>query len=58
LGVLDEVMKHAIRMPGRVIHSRSGALQFQAYGKKVQLFNFSISVPIYFPHTLAGSGDL
>lgn len=33
LGLLDEAMKEAIRMSGRVIHSLSGEITTQAYGK-------------------------
>lgn len=36
LGLVDEVMKTAIRMPKRVIHSLDGSQKLQAYGKEDQ----------------------
>jgi kynurenine 3-monooxygenase len=33
VGLLDDAMKDAIRMPGRVIHSKDGGVVKQAYGK-------------------------
>ena len=33
IGLADEVLKHAIKMPGRMIHDRSGELHFQPYDK-------------------------
>lgn len=33
LGIADEVMQHAIPMPGRMIHDRSGALHFAPYDR-------------------------
>src|SRR6266436_6429443 len=31
IGIADEVLKHAIPMPGRMIHEKSGALHFAPY---------------------------
>src|SRR2546429_5960695 len=31
IGIADEVLKHAIPMPGRMIHEKSGALNFAPY---------------------------
>ncbi len=31
IGIADEVLKHAIPMPGRMIHDKSGALHFSPY---------------------------
>ena len=36
LGLLDDAMKHAIRMPCRIIHSVDGSVAEQAYGKPDQ----------------------
>lgn len=33
LGIADEVMKHAIPMPGRMVHERSGGLHFVPYDR-------------------------
>jgi len=33
LGIADEVLKHAIPMPGRMIHDRSGELHFSPYDR-------------------------
>lgn len=33
LGIADEVLQHAIPMPGRMIHDRSGALHFAPYDR-------------------------
>ncbi len=39
IGVLDEVMREAIPMHGRMIHDLSGRLTFQPYGKENQAIN-------------------
>ncbi len=39
IGVLDEVMREAIPMYGRMIHDLSGRLSFQPYGKQNQAIN-------------------
>ncbi|MFQ5589789.1 MAG: FAD-dependent oxidoreductase [Phycisphaerae bacterium] len=39
VGVLDEVMRDAIPMPGRMIHSHNGDLSFQPYGCDGQAIN-------------------
>lgn len=36
IGLTDEVMKNAIRMPGRWIHSDDGKIRYQPYGRKDQ----------------------
>ncbi len=33
LGIADEVLRHAIPMPGRMIHDKSGALHFSPYDR-------------------------
>src|SRR5437763_16815946 len=33
LGIADEVLRHAIPMPGRMIHSKSGDLHFSPYDR-------------------------
>src|SRR5437660_11616557 len=33
LGIADEVLQHAIPMPGRMIHDRSGELHFSPYDR-------------------------
>src|SRR2546421_12317165 len=33
LGIADEVLKHAIPMPGRMIHDKSGELHFSPYDR-------------------------
>src|SRR5438477_9691597 len=33
LGIADEVLRHAIPMPGRMIHDKSGALYFSPYDR-------------------------
>ena len=33
LGIADEVLQHAIPMPGRMIHDKSGALHFAPYDR-------------------------
>src|SRR5947209_12282094 len=33
LGIAAEVLKHAIPMPGRMIHDKSGELHFSAYDR-------------------------
>lgn len=42
VGLLDEVMKEAVAMPGRMMHSVSGELSYQPYGQKGQA-NYSVS---------------
>lgn len=39
IGVLDEVMKHAVPMPGRMIHGVDGSLTFQPYGTHGEAIN-------------------
>src|SRR6267142_7158814 len=33
LGIADEVLQHAIPMPGRMIHEKSGSLHFSPYDR-------------------------
>ncbi|MCG8405245.1 MAG: FAD-dependent monooxygenase [Phycisphaerales bacterium] len=42
VGLLDEVMKEAVAMPGRMMHAVSGELTYQPYGQKGQA-NYSVS---------------
>ncbi|MCH7814322.1 MAG: FAD-dependent monooxygenase [Planctomycetes bacterium] len=39
VGVIDQVMREAIPMPGRMIHSLGGELSFQPYGRDGQAIN-------------------
>ncbi len=39
VGVIDEVMREAIPMPGRMVHSVGGDLAFQPYGRDGQSIN-------------------
>jgi kynurenine 3-monooxygenase len=39
MGVADEVLRDAIKMPGRMIHMLDGQLDFQPYGKEGQAIN-------------------
>ena len=38
-GLADQVLSHAIAMPGRMIHAQSGSLTFQPYGARGQAIN-------------------
>lgn len=42
LGIADEVLRHAIPMRGRMIHSKSGSLHFSAYDRDPNKFINSI----------------
>ena len=42
LGIADEVLRHAIPMPGRMIHSKSGDLHFSPYDRDPSKFINSI----------------
>src|SRR6476659_8540466 len=39
VGIADEILKLAIPMHGRFIHSRDGSTAFQPYGKQGQFIN-------------------
>lgn len=39
VGILEDVMKIAIAMPGRAIHTQDGQIVFQPYGKEGQAIN-------------------
>ncbi len=39
IGLDEEIMKDAIQMPGRMMHSKTGELNFQPYGKNGQSIN-------------------
>lgn len=43
VGVLDKVMAEAVKMPGRMLHSVEGKLQFAPYGKDSSQYINSIS---------------
>lgn len=43
VGVFEKIQQHLIPMPGRMLHSKDGVLQFQKYGRNKTDVHYSVS---------------
>ena len=43
VGLFQKLQKQLISMPGRMLHSKNGTLQFQAYGRNASDVHYSVS---------------